>query len=214
MTIYTFTPRLWALSSVNFPLVPQSVSSPASAFNPLVFQDGPTVELWKVTVTIVPTAEDDLRDIAAFLRKLRGRRNKVRLYDPARRLRGTGPGPTINVAADVAAGATSMEVYGLTPSQSRALAADDRFGAGENLHALDDDAASDSDGHATISFLPPLRTGLAAGDALTLASSDAGSVTGPTGLFMLTDGGDGQTVVPGAISQPLTLNFQEAPDFD
>ncbi len=213
MATLTYPESLWRCSTISFTLMAMSASTPQSAFNPLVFQSGPTVELWMPTVTIVPQDKDDLRETAALLRKLRGRLNKIRLYDPSRPLRGAGPGPTINVAADAAAGDTSIEVYGLTPSQAVALAADDRFGVGENLYALSSPAPSDSDGHATIDFLPPLRKGLAAGDALTLAAVDARDVTAPTGLFMLTSS-PAQVVVPGQISQPLTLEFAEAPDFD
>lgn len=214
MTIYTFTPALLRASSMNFQLVAVSASSPQSAFNPLTFVDGPTVEVWRVDMTIVPQREADWRDMAALLRALRGRRNKVRLFDPSRRLRGVGPGPTINATAAVAAGATSISVDGLTASQAAALAADDLFGIGENLYAVTSDAPSDSGGAATISFLPPLRVGIADNDPITLPSADLESVDGPTGLFMLLSGGDGMTISPGRISAPLNLQFIESPDFE
>jgi hypothetical protein len=201
MTIYTFPASLWHIAQVSFTLQSLSSSSPQSAFNPFMFTDGPTTEFWQVNVTLTPQSDDDWREVAALLRKLRGRRNKVRLYDPSRALRGAGAsGPTINIAADAAAGATSIEVTGLTASQAVALAADDLIGIGENLHAVSDDAPSDASGNATLSVLAPLRQGVMAGDPVTLPSSDLESVSGPTGLFQLVAGADSQIVVPGGIS--------------
>jgi len=214
VTIYTFPSSLWRVSSVNFQLQSVSASSPQSAFNPLPFVDGPTTEVWIANVTVAPDEHDGWRDLAALLRKLRGRRNKVRLYDPSRALRGAGPGPTVNVAADAAAGATSITLGNLTPSQAVALAADDLFGIGENPYAVSDDVASDSSGEATISFLPPLRVGVAVNDPVTLADADVEDITGPTGLFMLLSGGDGLVISPGRLSQPLNLQFIESPDFE
>ena len=206
MTNYTFPSSLWKLATVNMQLKAMSASRQASAFNQTAQSDGPTVELWMATVTITPMEEDDWRDLGALIRKLRGRRNKIRLFDPSRTLRGAGPGPTLNIDADVVAGATSLTVNGLTASQAVGLAADDVFAVGENLYAVSDDVASDSDGKATISFLPPARTGFADGDPVNISS--------PTGLFLLVDGGEGLTVLPGRISQPLTLSFVEAPDLE
>lgn len=207
MTIYTFPPALWKVASVTFPVMPISTSTPTSAFNPLSFQDGPTTELWLANVSITPMAADDWRDVSALLRKLRGRRNKVRLYDPSRPLRGAGAaGPTVQLAAAAAAGATSITLTGLTASQAMSLAADDLIGIGENLYAVSDNAPSDGAGEVTVSILPPLRSGVADGDPVDLDY--------PTGLFMLSNGGQGQTIVPGSISQPLSLEFVEAPDFE
>jgi hypothetical protein len=215
VTIYTFPASLWHAVSISFSLEAVSASTPTGAFNSQSYQSGPTVELTKATVQIAPLDADGYRELAALLRKLRGRLNKIRLYDPARPLRGAGAaGPTINIAADAAAGATSIEVSGLTISQAEAIAADDVIGIGENLHFVSDSTPSDSSGNATLSILPPLRSGVTAGDAVTLPSRDVDSITGPTGLFMLVTGASSLTIVPGQISQPVTLEFMESPDFD
>lgn len=214
MTIYTFPPSLWRVSKISLTLEAFSASTPTGALNPLSYQNGPTTELARASVEIAPQDEDQWRDVAALLRKLRGKMNKVRLYDPSRPLRGAGAaGPTINVATAAAAGATSLEVYGLTASQSEALAADDVFGIGENIHFMSDAAPSNGSGEATLSFLAPLRRGVAEGDPITLPSSDPYSITGPTGLFTLMSGA-AQSIVPGRTSMPLTLEFSESPDFE
>lgn len=207
MTIYTFPESLWHVTTLQFSLLPLSTSSPQSAFNPLMFTDGPTSEFWQVQATLVPQAGSDWRPVSALLRKLRGKRNKIRLYDPSRAMIGAGgASPTINVLDAAEAGATTITLYGLTASQTVALAADDLIGIGENLYAVSDDVGSDADGYATVSILPPLRSGVAYGDAV--------NTYYPTGLFQLTEGGNSGTVIPGDIMQPITLSFIEDPDFD
>jgi hypothetical protein len=207
VTIYTFPESLWKLASVTFPVMPISVSSPPSAFNPLQYQNSPTTELWNPSVQLTPLEADDWREVSALFRKLRGRRNKLRIFDPSRALRGAGAaGPTAQIAVDAAAGATSITIDGLTISQAVSLAADDLIGIGENLYAISDDAPSNGSGETTVSILPPLRQGVTDGDVVTLVN--------PTGLFLLRSGGEALTVRPGLISEPLSLDFIEAPDFD
>lgn len=211
--IYTFPDALWQLTSLTFTLKPLSASSPQSAFNPFMFTDGPTSEFWQVQGTIAfvegydGQAEADARAVSALLRKLRGRRNKIRLFDRSRRLRGAGAvGPVINIEVDAPAGATTITVNGLFPNQAAALAADDVIGIGENLHAVSDDAPSDATGKATLSILAPLRQGVAFGDPVNLLY--------PTGLFQLIGGAEGQTFVSPYRSLELQLQFMEDPDFD
>lgn len=208
MTIYTFPETLWHVTTLQFSLMSMSASSPQSAFNPIVFTDGPTSEFWQVQATLKAANSDDWRPIAALLRKLRGKRNQIRLFDPSRvNLRGAGgASPTLNVLDAAAAGATSITLYGLSASKTVALAADDLIGIGENLYAVSDDASSDADGECTVSILPPLRSGVAYGDAV--------NTLRPSGLFQLVEGGNTAAVIPGDIRQPLTLTFAEVPDFD
>lgn len=206
MTIYTFSAALLKVSTIVFPIMPMSASTQQSAFNPLSFQNAPTVELWRPSLTIVPMVADDWREIAALIRKLRGRTNRLRLFDPSRTLRGAGGATsTINIGADAVAGATSITLKNLTVSQAVALAADDLIGIGENLYAISDDAPSDGSGEATVNILPALRQGVAVDDPVNLAS--------PTGLFMLA-GDPAHAIHPGGISEPLQMEFIEAPDFE
>lgn len=207
MTIHTFPDSLWHVAQLTFTLQAISATSPQSAFNPLTFTDGPLSEFWQVSATIAAQDGDDWREVAALLRKLRGRRNKIKLYDPSRSLRGFGgASPVLNIDADAVAGATSITINGLTASKAVALAADDVIGIGDNLYAVSDDAASDIAGNATVSILPPLRQGVAVNDPVNTLE--------PTGLFQLVGGGDSGVVVPGNIRQPLSLQFMEDPDFD
>lgn len=206
MTIITFPAALWKLASVSFPIMPMSVATPNSSFNPVSLQNGPTTELWNPSVSITPLDDDDWRDVSALLRKMRGRLNKVRLYDPSRPLRGAGAvGGTAQISAAAVAGATSITIDGLIASQTVSLAADDLIGIGENLYAISDDAPSNGSGVATVSILPPLRSGVADGDSVNLSY--------PTGLFNLTNGA-GITVRPGQVSDPISLEFIEVPDFE
>jgi len=215
VTIYTFPSSLWHIASVQFPLQPLSTSSPQSAFNPFMFTDGPTSEFWQCTATLTPADDRDRRAIDALLRKLRGKRNKIRLYDPSRVRLGAGAtGPTVNFAAAAAAGDMTIQLTGFLPNEAIGLAADDVLGVGENLYAVSDDAPTDADGNITLNVLPPMRQGAAIGDPVTLASDDIESITGPTGLFQLVGGADAATVVAGGIRQPLQLQFVEDPDFD
>lgn len=207
MTIYTFPSSLWHVTTMQFSLLSLSAMTQQSAFNPLSFTDGPTSEFWQVQATLTPMGADDWRAISALLRKLRGKRNKIRLYDPSRPMRGAGgASPTLNVLDDAATGATSITLYGLAVSQAVAFAADDQIGIGENLYGVSDDTGSNASGEATISILPPLRSGV--------AYTDAVNTLYPTGLFQLVEGGNSGTVIPGDIMQPLTLSFVESPDFD
>lgn len=206
MTIYTFPLALWRIGKLQFSLLSISATSQQSALNPIMFTDGPTSEFWQVEAELTSQFEDDWRDVSALLRKLRGRRNKVRLFDPSRGMRGAGgASPTLNVRTNAATGATSITLYGLVPSQAVAIAADDQFSVGENLYAASDDAPSNADGEATVSFLPPLRFGAAEGDPV--------GTYYPTGVFQLRDGGNSGMVVPGR-REPLTLQFMEDPEFD
>ena len=138
--------------------------------------------------------------------KLRGGYNAARLYDHHRPMRGTGGGPVVNIDVDGVTGDTTITLRNLTASQSAALKADDMFGVGDNLYIVTADAPSDADGKATISFLPPLRKGVAVGDAVNLSN--------PTGLFLLTNGLEELSASHTGFSSNLTLSFFEDPDVD
>jgi len=85
-----------------------------------------------------------------------------------------------------------------------ALAADDLMGIGENLYMVTADGGSDGSGEATVSFLPPLRQGVAEDDVVTLYR--------PTGLFRLVSGA-AVPALAGGLSPAVSLQFAEDPDF-
>lgn len=206
MTIYTPPAAFNGPLQTSFVLVPMTTKSPVSAVNKTRRVGGPVSEFWSVEIELPGRKDGDWRDTSAFLMKLRGGYNLVRLYDRHRPMRGTGGGPVVNVDVAAVTGDTTLTLRNLTASQTAALKTDDMFGIGENLYIVMADAPSDVDGKATISFLPPLRKGVAVGDAVNLDN--------PTGLFLLTNGLEDLSASHTGFSSQMTLTFFEDPDVD
>lgn len=197
----------------SFMLSPLPTLSPVSSFNQRQTVNGPISEFWRATITLAgrragTVADPGWRDTASFIMSLRGGENRVRLSDPRRAvMRGAGSGgTTCAVSADAAAGATTLVVKALTASQSLALAADDHFGIGENLYTVMANVGSDGSGMATVTFLPPLRVGVAENDSINLSA--------PTGAFRLVGGWQDMAIPHYDRSPPMTLEFFEDPEFD
>jgi hypothetical protein len=206
MAIYTFPPALMRVSNARFSLETFQTNSAVNAFNPLFSTSGPLTEFWRAQLSFVPKNTADFRDFRALLRKLRGQKNRFRLYDPAGTLQGTGGATsTINIKTAALAGATSITLKTLVASQTVALAGDDYLEIGGNLYAVDDDAASDGSGEATVTILPPLRKAVAANDPV--------NTLNPTGTFALMSGAGELTLNVGGASAPVTLSFGEVPDY-
>ncbi len=99
--------------------------------------------------------------------------------------------PTIYCVDSAARGETSVIVGGLPASTSRVLRRGDlvefqRGGIADetpSLHRITRDAPTDASGETRIEFIPPLRKGLAAGDAVVLDY--------PTSVFRLVDDDQG-----------------------
>ncbi|MGV3649838.1 MAG: hypothetical protein ACO1OK_00300 [Devosia sp.] len=213
MAILTPPASFCGLLSTSLMLSPIVTSSPVSSFNQRSTVSGPISEFWRAQIVLPPrkqgsTSEAGWRDTAAFLMQLRGGVNLCRLFDPRRHpMRGAGSVlTTAAVASEAPAGATSVTLKGLKPSQIVALAADDHFTIGENLYTVISHAGSDLDGEATVSFLPPLRHGVATDDAVHLNK--------PTGVFRLVGGFSDLTVSFTGRAQPLSLEFFEDPVFE
>lgn len=206
MTIYTFPDTLLHSSSTLFALRSLTAMSPQSAFNQYSATSGPVTEFWRVTVSLVPGDADTYRIIRALLHQLRGGKNIIRLFDPTSHpMRGAGASsPTVNIATDAAAGAETIVIKNMTASQTGSLKADDKIGIGENLYTVMADANSNGSGEVSVDILPALRQGVAEGDPVNLVM--------PTGLFRLMSSPD-MVIVPGNLSQPLSLEFVEDPDF-
>jgi hypothetical protein len=197
----------------SFVLAPLTSISPVSSFNNRSTVGEPESEFWRASITIPgrragTLTEPGWRDTAAFLMGLRGGLNTARIYDARRNpIRGAGgPFPTISLDASATAGATSISVKGLTPSQLVALAADDHFGIGENLYTVMAHCGSDVTGRATISFLPPLRNGVAEDDSINLSK--------PTAKMRLVGGFQDMSVPFFGRTAPMVLEFFEDPEFD
>lgn len=198
--------------SVNMMLSPLPTISPVSSFNGRSRVTGPISEFWRATVTLKGARPGTIeaagwRDTAAFIMSLRGGENRLRLYDPRRSpMRGAGSvSDTAAVAVAAVAGATSITLKGLTVSQAVSIAADDHFSIGENLYTATAHAGSDGDGEATVSFLPPLRYGVAPDDAVSLYRA--------TGCFRLVGGYMDMSVPHYGRTEPMTLEFFEDPEW-
>lgn len=207
MTIYTYPTSLMSLTKARFALRSLTAHSPQSAFNNQSFTSGPISEFWVVSLTVWAKTRNDLRDLRSLLFRLRGGRNPVRLFDlTSHPMRGAGGlSPTLNIAAAAVAGAESIEIKGLTPSQAVAIAADDKIGIGENLYSVMSDSGSDASGHCTVELLPALR--------LAVAEDDPVNTLRPTGLFRLMSQPE-MDVIPGEMIDPIQLEFMEDPDVD
>lgn len=195
-----------------FNLAPLVTSSPVSAFNNRATVSGPMSEFWRATYTLHGAragtpAVPGWRDTSAFIMSLRGGISTVRLFDP-RRYPMRGAGSLSGLAAlddNYPAGATSIRLKGLTASQLVAVAADDHFGIGENLYTAIANSGSDGGGEATISFLPPLRAGVAENDSVNFVK--------PTAVFMFMGGYDAGVPHYGTMPSQ-SLEFFEQPEFD
>jgi hypothetical protein len=115
----------------------------------------------------------------AFIASLKGRENRVALYDFRRERMWDGtPYGASNLAAS--AGDTSLTLTGL--DEGRLIRAGDYIGGDGRPHLITEDAMAGSDGQATVYFQPPLAIDLAVGDVVTfrvagtfrLTSDDAG----------------------------------------
>lgn len=211
--IITLPDQLYSFAELRFNLVTANTSSGPSSFNPVTSMNGPSAEYWQVGATFNPMQGDDLDELERFISACRGGKVLIRIYDKRRVAFGSrtqpqgagGAGPVINVAADVAAGDESATLKNLTPDQLVALKAMDQFQVGNNLYRVQDTGPSDGAGEGTFSFRPAARHGFAVDDAVTLVK--------PAGLFRLTGGETDFGVGRSLISTPLTLSFQEVPDF-
>jgi hypothetical protein len=134
----------------------------------------------------------------AFLAKMKGRLNRVAIYDFRRSaMRSTiWPDGVGNTAAVL--GATTMTITGLQPGT--VVKAGDYIGGDGRPHIILDDVEAGSTGQAVVTFEPPLK------GAVGLNTAIFGK---PTGIFRLTDDDSGNNPVQVGDLQSMTLNFVE-----
>lgn len=142
----------------------------------------------------------------ALVAKLKGRQNRIALYDfrrPAMRGRLWPASGVGNLAA--ATGDTAITLTGLPPGTP--VYSGDYIGGDGRPHLVGDDpfdtvaAVADASGNATVSFEPPLSADLAA-NAVLFASA-------ATAMFRLTDDDQGANGVQVGDVINQTLNFVE-----
>ena len=205
--IITMPDECYKFSSMQFNLVTLTTKSGPSSFNPIASVDGPNAYLWRAVLTFTPKGYADVDEIERFLTRLRGGSVFARIYHVLR-VAPKGAGgvtTTVNVRDAAAAGATTLVVKNLVPSQAQSLRSMDHIEVGANLYRVVDSGPSDVAGEGAFEIWPPLRTGVAPDDPINLSK--------PTGVFSLVDGQDSMSIEAPFIYQGLTLTFQEMPDF-
>ncbi len=139
----------------------------------------------------------------ALLARLRGRQNRVALYDFRRPLpRGTAAGATMNVSDTAAAGSTTITLNGARAGSAAFLEGDYLGFAGGLLIMSVTTAVSNGAGQVTVTFEPPLKRDVAAGEGVTLYA--------PCAWFKLTsdDAGDNEA----EIGTPATITLELVED--
>jgi hypothetical protein len=134
----------------------------------------------------------------ALITKLKGRQNRIAIYDFRRPLIRTKDWVLTASNEAAALGATSMVITGL--AENSKIHAGDYLGGDGRPHIITDDAVCNSLGKATVTFEPPLVGAIAAGDAV---------FGNPTGLFRLVDDDAGQNGVAVGELVNMALNFVE-----
>jgi len=211
--IITMPDELYGFTQTKFNVVTLNTTSGPSSFNPILAINGPQAQFWALDLTFTLRDADDADALARFFLKLKGGKVLARIYDLARVARSGvtqprgagGAGPVVNIAADALAGADTIVLKNLLPSQAVALRYQDHLGIGENLYPIEDSTPSDSSGEASVKLGIPLWIGVAEGDAVNLVK--------PTGLFRVTQGDADLTRGDFYRSLPLTASFMQMPDF-
>lgn len=135
----------------------------------------------------------------AMLAKLKGRQNRVELYDFRRpKWRSRLWPPTIGTGAGAIIGNTQMGIYAAPPGVK--IYAGDYIGGDGRPHIILDDTTVAPDGTATVTFEPPLRSNVAI---------DGGIYSKVTGMFRLISDDVGANGVQVGEAMNMTLEFVE-----
>lgn len=213
-TIITMPDALYRTVRARFnPTYLNQMSGPG-AFNPIPAIDGSSNVYWQAELSFTVSNLATFLLFRRFVMKMRGGKVLCRIYDPtmtaemqSSQPRGVGGvTTTVNVAANAVAGAYSVTLKNLEPSETGVFLAGDMIGIGENLFVIEDDANSDGDGEATVALGVPLRHGVAIDDPVTTVK--------PTGLFRIVSGGQDLGVGIDRVGEQFTLAFMEVPDFE
>ena len=159
------------------------LSANSQAFTSPLSQASQTLELpgarWTAILNYPPLIEAEAALMQAFVIALKGRANRVRMWNMARQTpRGTATGaPIVSGAAQLG---NTLTTSGWTPATT-VLKGGDFVGIGGELKMITTDIASNGSGLATLTFAPPLRA----------SPNDASAIvtTKPTALMRL-DGDD------------------------
>jgi len=129
---------------------------------------------WSMSLQFLRQPRADAAILEAFLLKLRGGVNKVRLGDPwCSLVRGSKDGTPLSAGMNVA-GATTLNTKGWTISATGVLLQNDYIQVEDSLYRVLDDVDADGGGNATIEVWPRLRKAHAEG--LTITTDNARGV--------------------------------------
>lgn len=146
------------------------------------------------------SSEDNRRALEAFVMRLRGRENRVRLWDMKHpRPAGTCALGGVTVAAPVAAFAYAMQLQGVGAGAT--LKAGDWFATTTQLHRVVEDDTANAGGVISIQFEHATRYAVGTGTAITLDK--------PTALYTLASSQIELPRVAGLAAAPFSLEFIE-----
>lgn len=177
-------------------IVPQLTGR--SAFDGSSYADTMGAPRWAFAITLGPRKLSEIPAWEALVDRLRGRVNRVRVWDWRREAPlGVATGaPTVRVAGT----GSSLQLQGWTPSVAGILLAGSYIQVNGELKKLTVSMDSDALGRCTAQFEPPLRAQAPANAPLMLAK--------PTSTFVMTSDPPrwGQA---GARTKDVTLSFEE-----
>jgi hypothetical protein len=174
-----------------------------SAFGSQALENSPP--LWAAALTTTPDFDTYAADFKILVMQLRGKVNRLALWDlgrpaPLGTLRGT-----LTLSALVAVGATSMTITGGVGQANTTLKKGDMLGLGtgttQQLVMVMADATANVSGVITVTTEPPLRNGFAAASAVTWDK--------PCALFRLTASKNGWRYSPGIMVDGMSMDLIE-----
>lgn len=123
-------------------------------------------DMWGVTLTLAPMAQDDADGWIAALLEMRGALNPVQLADPMKLVpRGDPEGSPVAAGGDIA-GSTVLNTTGWAANFYGLLLPGDYVQLGYRLHRVVNQVNSDGSGNAALAVWPSLREPTLAGTPL------------------------------------------------
>lgn len=175
MSVVYDWPAAWAAQAFEAQLVPavRRFDSPYGGSSQAVDLLG---ERWRFAVQIPARTHADAAAVEAYVARLRGPANRVRLWHMLRPVpRGTMRGSPV-LAAGAAQGADELSI---TTTAGATVLAGDMLGLGTMLLQVAEDATANGAGAITVPLSTRLRTGASGGAAVAWSK--------PTALFTLAD---------------------------
>lgn len=202
MAIFTYPTLSIGPSGLTFSLVPNTMvhASPLSGATQTVELPGAK---WAGQISYNLLEDADVRILRGFLAQMRGRANRMMIWDFSHATpSGVATGTPI-VATAAIKGATTLATSGWTISQTNIMKIGDYFATSTGeLKIITANVNSSATGTATLTFEPPARAAIALSSAIT--------VNTPKVKCMLIDDQQDQIDLRPPILGTVTLKFVEA----